>query len=139
VLARILPDDQIAGWLTQNDLKTGSGKFWSKEAVTSLRSYRQFPKHSPERQRVEGWMALNHAAAFMGIAPKTLRRAAEQKVIPAAHPLAKGPWVFRQSDLATQQAKRLIERVRNRSQWGAGPNPEQIDLSLSTTWRDEAL
>jgi len=139
VLARILPDEQIAGWLTQNDLKTGSGKFWSKEAVTSLRSHRQFPKHSPESQRGEGWMTLNHAAAFMGIAPKTLRRAAEQQVIPAAHPLAKGPWVFRQSDLATPPAKRLIERVRNRGREGAGPNPGQIDLSLSTTWRDEAL
>jgi hypothetical protein len=133
VLTRILPDEQIAGWLNQNDLKTGSGKFWTKEAVASLRSYRQLPKHSPERQRVEGWMTLTDAAAFMGIAPKTLRRAVEQQEFPGAHPLAKGPWVFRRADLETPQAKHLIEKARNRSRWGVGPNPGQIDLSLSTT------
>ncbi len=133
VLTRINSDEQIAGWLTQNDLRTGSGKFWTKEAVTSLRSYRHFPNHSPERQRSEGWMTLTQAAAFLGITAKTLRRAVEQQEIPAAHPLARGPWVFRRADLETPQAKLLVERVRNRDRWGTGPNPGQMDLSLSTT------
>jgi len=114
-------------------LKTGTGKFWTKEAVASLRSHRQFPKHTPERQRAEGWMTLTQAAAFLDISPKTLRRAAEQQEIPAGHPLAKGPWLFRQADLETPKAKHLIERARHRSRRGAGPNPGQIDLSLSTT------
>jgi DNA invertase Pin-like site-specific DNA recombinase len=127
-LARILPDNQIAGWLTQNGLCTGSGSFWTKEAIASARNCRQIPRHSAERQQTEGWMALYQAASFAGVSPKTLRRAAETKEVPALHPLPAGPWIFKRSDLETPEVKLLFQRAKNRCSDGSGPNPGQLSL-----------
>ena len=59
-------------------------------------------------------MNLTRSAALLGVSPKTLRLAAEQREIEAAHPLADGPWLFRRSTLQSEAATRLVERVRNR-------------------------
>ena len=133
VLRRITSDDNIAGWLNQNGLRTGSGKFWTKEAVASVRNARQIAPHSVERQQAEGWMTLTQAADFTGISTKTLRRAAQGQEIPALHPLPGGPWVFRRADLESPQGRQLIERVKNRHRDGGGQCSGQLPLSLSTT------
>lgn len=133
-LARVLSDSTIAGCLNQHDLRTGSGNFWTKEAVASSRSCRQIPRHSPERQQNEGWMTLTQAAAFAGVSPKTLRRAVENQEIPALHPLPEGPWVFKRADLETPDAKQIIQRAKSRIRNGSGPNSGQLPLGLSTPW-----
>jgi hypothetical protein len=133
LLARILPDNQIAGWLTQSGLRTGAGNFWTKEAVASARNSRQIPRYSAQRQQIEGWMTLGQAAQFAGVSPKTLRRAVENQELPALHPLPEGPWIFKRPDLETPEARRLVQRVKNRCPEGSGPDPGQLPLSLSTT------
>ena len=133
LLARILPDSLIAGYLTQNGQRTGAGNFWTKEAVASARNCRQIPRYSPERQQAEGWMTLNQASALAGVSAKTLRRAAESREIPALHPLPEGPWIFRHADLETAQAKAFLNRIIHRQKQGSGPNSGQLPLSLSTT------
>jgi len=133
LLARVLPDSLIAGYLTQSGHRTGAGNFWTKEAVASARNCRQIPRHSPERQQTEGWMTLTQASAFAGISAKTLRRAAENKQIPALHPLSEGPWIFQRADLETSQAKMFVSRAKHRGKQGMGPHPGQLPLSLSTT------
>ena len=133
LFARILPDSAIAGCLTQNGLRTGTGNFWTKEAVASSRNCRQIPRYSTQRQQSEGWMTLTQAAEFIGVSPKTLRRAVEKQEIPALHPLPKGPWVFSRADLETPKAKEIFNRGRSQSTEGAGPDSGQLPLSLSTT------
>jgi DNA invertase Pin-like site-specific DNA recombinase len=133
LLSRVLPDNQIAGWLNQQGLLTGGGNFWTKEAVASARNYRQIPKYSAERQKVEGWMTLSQAAAFLQITRKTLKRAVENKKVPALHPISDGPWIFQRADLETPEAKMLIHRVKNRYSEGVGPIAGQLSLSLSNT------
>jgi hypothetical protein len=55
-------------------------------------------------------MNLTQGAAFLGISPKTLRLAAEQREIEALHPLPDGPWLFKRSALQTEAASHLVER-----------------------------
>ena len=132
-LAQICNDDLIAGLLNRNGLRTGPGNRWTRERVTSLRSYNKIPCHCPERQRSEGWMNLTQAAAFLGVSQKTLRLAVERGEIEAQHPLADGPWLFNRSALQSQAADQVVKRARHRKETPAGPSDPQQDLLLSST------
>src|SRR5262249_16369969 len=78
-LALVCSDDVIAGLLNRNGLRTGHGNRWTRERVTSLRSHYEIPVYRSETAEAEGWMNLTQAAASLGISPKTLRLAAEQR------------------------------------------------------------
>ena len=132
-LAHVCNDDLIAGVLNRNGLRTGPGNRWTRERVTSLRSYNKIPCHCPDRQRAEGWMNLTQAAAFLGVSQKTLRSAVERGEIEAEHPLADGPWLFNRSALTSQAADQLVKRARRRTETPAGPSDAQQDLLLSST------
>ncbi len=103
-LARICKDRLIAGYLTRNGLLTARGNRWSALAVTSLRNNRGIPVYSPAIRQAEGWMNLTAAAAHLGVAAKTLRRAAERGDVPAKHPLKDGPWVFNCSEALVHES-----------------------------------
>ena len=132
-LAQICPDRVIAGVLNRNGLRTGRGNWWKQEGVTSLRSWGKNPKYSAERQQVEGWLNLTQAAAYLGVGPKTLRRAVERGEVPAVHPLSDGPWIFRRDDLDQASAQEVVLRARNRGKHPAGQAPGQLSLWKSTT------
>jgi DNA invertase Pin-like site-specific DNA recombinase len=132
-LVRVCSDDVIAGLLNRNDLRTGHGNRWTRERVTSLRSHHQIPVYRPETAEAEGWMNLTRAAALLGVSPKTLRRAAEQREIEALHPLEEGPWLFKRSTLEAEAAQRLVDRIRGRRSIPAGQPNRQPDLFVSTT------
>jgi len=127
LLSRIGSDEQIAGWLNHQHLRTGKGNFWTNAAVASLRNTRSFPAYSPERRKVEGWMTLKEAAAHLGISTTSLRQAAEAHKIPALHPLSLGPWIFKREDLETTAAKEVVQRVPRRRE-GAEPDARQMPL-----------
>jgi DNA invertase Pin-like site-specific DNA recombinase len=133
LLTRTCNDDIIAGLLTRNGLRTGAGNRWTRERVTSLRSYNKIPRHCPEKQRSGGWMNLTQAAAFLGISQKTLRLAVERGEIEAEHPLADGPWLFNRSALQSPAVDQLIKRTRHRRETPAGPSDDQQNLLLSST------
>ena len=133
LLSRICKDDLIAGLLNRNGLRTGPGNRWTRERVTSLRSYNKIPRHCPERQRSEGWMNLTQPAAALGVSQKTLRLAAERGEIEAEHPLADGPWPFKRSALKCRAADQLAKRARRRRRTPAGPDDAQQGLLLSST------
>ena len=132
-LTLICPDAQIAGWLNRNGLRTGRGNRWTKERVTSLRSKREIPIHSPERRKAEGWLTLKEAAAYVRLTPKTLRRTVERGEINAMHPLREGPWIFKRDDLDQPRAHEILSRVRQRHGNPAGQDPGQLTLGQSTT------
>jgi predicted site-specific integrase-resolvase len=77
-------------------------------------------------------MALNRAAEYLGITPKTLRRAAEAGKIAVKHPLADGPWIFHRTDL--EQWKGRTEILKNRGAGDpTGPAANQESFGFSTT------
>src|ERR1700759_2168717 len=77
-LVLITSDDLIASLLNRNGLKTGNGNRWTRERVTSLRSYHHIPVFKPADDGIEPWLNLGNAAKLLKIAPKTLRLAAER-------------------------------------------------------------
>jgi hypothetical protein len=114
-------------------LEPGHGNRWTRERVTSFRSYHTIPVYRPETAEADGWMNLTRAAAVLGVSPKTLRVAAEQRQIEAEHPLEEGPWLFMSSTLQSEAAKCLVDRVRSRRATPAGQRNRQPDLFASMT------
>ena len=133
VLARICSDDLIAGVLNRNGLRTGRGNRWTRERVTSLRSYHKIPRYCPDKRRQQRWLNLTESAALLGISTRTLRLAVERGEIRGEHPLTDGPWVFSRQDLETEAAQTVVLRAKSRNGNPAVPNPAQQDLPFSST------
>ncbi|HYZ23946.1 MAG TPA: recombinase family protein [Rhodopila sp.] len=122
-LILIASDDLIAGALNRNGLLTGNGNRWTRERVTAVRSSYRIPVHCPAPEGAEPYMNLSKAAKFIGIAPKTLRIAAEAGEIEAVHPLPDGPWIFSLDVLNGPAAQRIAARARTRPGLAAGRHP----------------
>jgi hypothetical protein len=137
-LVFICDDKLVASILNRNGIVTARGHRWSRMAITSLRNKRGIAVHSPERQRAEGWMNLTEAAAHLGVSPKTVRRAVEDGAIDAMHPLHDAPWIFKRADIDAPAFRERFER-RLRRKTPAGPDRRQLDLTISTTYRGEAV
>ena len=132
-LAQIASDDIIAGVLNRNGLVTGNGNRWTKERIAALRSYRKIPVFKPEPDDRAPWLNLSSAARLLGVAPKTLRLAAEAGEIEADHPIADGPWVFERTELSKPAAQQLSKRARQSPKHPAVSHPDQQNLFPSTT------
>lgn len=132
-LVLIADDNLIAGVLNRNGLMTGNGNRWTRERVTALRSYHKIPVFRPAEDGEEPWLNLGKAARLLGVAPKTLRLAAESGKIESIHPLADGPWMFCRSTLSKPEAMRLVERARQNPKHPAGSHSDQQSLFPSTT------
>jgi hypothetical protein len=132
-LVLIANDDLIAGILNRNGLVTGHGNRWTRERVSALRSHHKIPVFRPAPDGNEPWLNLNKAAGLLGIAPKTLRLAAEAGEIEAGHPLPDGPWLFRRSTLGEPAAQRVVHRARQNPNHPAGSHPDQQNLFSSIT------
>lgn len=131
-LARICPDQLIAGILNRNGLQTGRGNRWTQERVTALRSHYRIACYSRETRVAEGWLNLTEAAALVGLSPRTLRLAVERGEITAEHPLSEGPWIFQRNALGTDAARALVQRVRQ-GDTPAVPPDQQRAFTFSST------
>lgn len=132
-LVLIANDDLIAGILNRNGLVTGHGNRWTRERVTALRSHHKIPVFRLAPDGIEPWLNLNKAARLLGVAPKTLRLAAEAGEIEGVHPLPDGPWIFSRSALCQSAAQRIVARARQNPKYPAGSHPDQQNLFSSTT------
>jgi hypothetical protein len=111
-LAHVCPDEYIALVLNRNGRRTGMRNPWSAGRVASLRKSHGIPAHSEQRQRDEGWMNLTQAAASLGVALATVRRAIEGGSLAALHPLADGPWIVCRDELARPEVRGHFARLR---------------------------
>src|ERR1700737_709420 len=132
-LVLIANADLIAGTLNRNGLVTGNGNRWTRERVTSLRSNYRIPVYRPAQDGIEPYLNLSKAARLLGIAPKTLRIAAESGEIEALHPLPEGPWIFSRSALTDSEAQKIVIRARTSASYPTGLHPDQQNLFFSTT------
>jgi DNA invertase Pin-like site-specific DNA recombinase len=131
VLARICPDEVIASFLSRNGLQTGRGNRWTKERVTSLRSYYKIPRYRPEARKRDGWLNLSEAAEYLGTSTTTLRLAIERGDVDALHPLPNGPWLLRRDALDRSQVRARFERLRSGTR-ASEPSSSQLDLGISS-------
>jgi hypothetical protein len=132
-LVLIASDDLIAGILNRNGLVTGHGNRWTRERVTAHRSHHKIPVFRPAPNGNEPWLNLNKAARLLGVAPKTLRLAAEAGEIEGIHPLHDGPWIFSRSELGKPSALHIAHRARQNAKHPAGSHPDQQNLFPSAT------
>ncbi|KXF74667.1 DNA recombinase [Paramesorhizobium deserti] len=132
-LVLIASDDQIAGILNRNSLVTGHGNRWTRERVTAHRSHHKIPVFRLAPDGNEPLLNLNKAARLLGVAPKTLRLAAEAGEIEGVHPLPDGPWIFSRSELGKPLAQQIAHRARQNPKYPAGSHPDQQNLFPSTT------
>jgi hypothetical protein len=132
-LARVAKDDVIAGILNRNGIQTGNAHRWTRERVTSLRSSYRIPVYRPAEDGVEPWLNLRQASALVGVAPRTLRIAAERGDLDALHPLDDGPWLFRRAEIEGPAAQTLALRARSNPRHPAVSDPGQQNLFTSTT------
>jgi DNA invertase Pin-like site-specific DNA recombinase len=116
VLARVSSDRMIASILNRHGLRTGKGNRWTVMRVTSLRHHHDIPCYSAESEVAKEWLNLTKAARALGVSQRALRDAARRGEVPAEHPLAEGPWVFRRSDLETEAARGVAARAQQRSE-----------------------
>jgi DNA invertase Pin-like site-specific DNA recombinase len=132
-LVLIANDDLIAGILNRSGLVTGHGNRWTRERVTALRSHHKIPVFRPATDGKEPWLNLTNAAHLLGVAPKTLRLAAEAGEIEGIHPLPDGLWIFNRATLDEPAAQRIVHRARRNAKYPAGSHPDQQNLFASTT------
>jgi DNA invertase Pin-like site-specific DNA recombinase len=133
VLSRIYSDEMIAGVLNRAKLTTARGNYWTRALVTSLRFNHEIKCHDAQRQAAEGWLNLSQAARVVGVSNRTLRIAIERGYIAAERPIACGPWVLNKQALESEDAKRLLDRVRLGRSSPTVPSSVQTVLDLSTT------
>lgn len=129
-LARLCPDDMIAGLLNRNGLRTGRGNRWTRERVTSMRAYHKIPACRQEERQQQGWLTLTESAKLLDVSTRTLRLAIERGEIAAEHPLGDGPWILHRDQLTTEAAQAISERARNRQRNPAVPSPNQKTLGF---------
>lgn len=99
--------------------------------MTGVRSNYGIPVYRESVDGTEPWLNLSQAAAIAGVAPRTLRLAAERGEIDATHPLAEGPWIFSRADLNGSVARNLAQRVKMHQKHPAVPDPAQQTLFTS--------
>jgi hypothetical protein len=102
-------------------------------ASPSLRSSYRIPVFRNPPEGEELWLNLSQAAAVVGVAPRTLRLAAERRDVKAIHPLPDGPWVFSRPDLKAPTALKLAELSSRSSKHPAEHDVAQQSLFASTT------
>ncbi len=132
VLARVCDDEQIAGYLNRNGLRTGRGNRWTKERVTSLRSKRKIPRHTAERQQAGGWINLTQAAEHLGVSMRALRQAIERGHVNAEHPLQDGPWVFQRTTLDAPDVLSRFAHLPNSRGGATIPSSGQLPFVIPT-------
>ena len=132
-LARICDDAMIANVLNRNGTLTARGNRWSRGRVCSYRSKHGIPKYNDARRIEEGWLNLTQAADHLAVSPRALRKAVQRGEIPALHPLADGPWLFRREHLETQAAQASVERIKHRRRGGGLRDAQTLSLYQSST------
>ena len=96
--------------------------------MTALRSSYRIPVYCEAANGIEPWLNLSEAATIVGVAPRTLRLAAERGEINATHPLENGPWIFSRADLDNTAAHDLALRTKTHPRHPALPDSAQQNL-----------
>ena len=127
-LTHVLPDEAIAGVLNKNNIRTGRGNRWMRSRVCSFRYKRGIAPYDEESRKREGWMTLTEAAEHLGVSALPLRKAIQRNELHALHPMPNGPWILQRSDIDTDNARAIAERIKQRRKGGVLQSPNQLNL-----------
>jgi DNA invertase Pin-like site-specific DNA recombinase len=104
-------DGQIAAVLNRNGLRTGKGKPWDQSRVATARRNHGIsgqPRNLPDSELLN----LKQAARYCRVSQGTIRRLAEQGILPMQQVVPLAPWEIRQEDLDSEQVRCVLLRLR---------------------------
>ena len=110
-LARMLPDELIAGLLNRLGKKTGKGNSWTKSRVCSFRSARGIDVYREGERQERGELILSEAAEQLAVDRVVIRRLIRSGILPARQACKGAPWIIRKealdcSDVLDELSKR---------------------------------
>jgi hypothetical protein len=104
-------DAEIANVLNRLGRRTGKGKRWNQDRVSSARQ-----KHSIRGQSSPlvdpAVLNMNEAARHCGVSDTTIRRMVEAGVLPMKQVVPWAPWEILRSDLDSELVRRIVDRLR---------------------------
>jgi DNA invertase Pin-like site-specific DNA recombinase len=94
-------DQDIAASLNRMGLRTGQGKTWNANRVSSLR--RVHGIHAYRSAEKDGeWLTMSEAARQLGVTNHVVRRLIKERILAAEQVVPDAPYQIRASDLQTQ-------------------------------------
>ena len=98
-LARMLPDELIAGLLNRLGKKTGEGNSWTKGRVCSFRSARGIAVYREGERQERGELILSEAAEQLAVDPVVIPRLIRSGILPARQACKGAPWIIQREAL----------------------------------------
>ena len=124
-LARMLPDELIAGLLNRLGRKTGKGNNWTKSRVCSFRFARRIGVYREGERRERGELILSEAAEQLGVGRVVVRRLIRSGILPARQACKGVPWII------DKEAFEPPEVLAGLSKGGPlTPHPNQTNLDF---------
>ena len=95
-LAKLYPDDVIAGILNRQGRRTATGQRFTAGHVGNLRRYHKMDRYQPQADLSEGELVtVQKAAEILGVAPSTLHRSLNDGFIVGEQITTGAPWRIR--------------------------------------------
>ena len=99
-LAKLYPDDVIAGILTRQGRKTATGQRFTAGHVGNLRRYHKMDRYQPQAEVSEGKsVTVQKAAEILGVVPSTLHRWLTAGFIVGEQITPGAPWRIRMTEV----------------------------------------
>ena len=130
-LARMLPDELIAGLLNRLGRKTGRGNSWTKSRVCSFRSARRIAVYPDGERHERDELILSETAEQLGVDPVVVRRLFRSGILPARQACKGAPWIIRREALDRPE---VLAALSNRGP--LTPHPKQTNLDFYDIARD---
>ncbi len=124
-LARMLPDELIAGLLNRLGKKTGKGNSWTKSRVCSFRSTRGIAVYRDGERQERGELILSEAAERLDVDPVVIRRLIRSGILAARQACKGAPWIIREEALACTEVLNALSQRRPLT-----PDPNQTSFDF---------
>jgi len=124
-LARMLPDELIAGLLNRLGRKTSKGNSWTKSRVRSFRSARDIAVYREGERRDRGELILSEAAERLGVHPFVIRRLIRSGALPARQACKGAPWIIKEDAINSAEVQAGLSNTSPLT-----PNPKQKNFTF---------
>ena len=124
-LARMLPDELIAGLLNRLGRKTGKDNSWTKSRVCSFRSARRIAVYREGERQERGELVLSEAAHQLAVDPVVIRRLIRSGILPARQACKGAPWIIHKEALELPE---VLAGLTKRGPLTPHPNQTSLDF-----------
>ena len=124
-LARMLPDELIAGLLNRLGRKTGKGNSWTKSRVCSLRSARGIAVYREGERQERDELILSEVAEQLAVDPVVIRRLIRSGILPARQACKGAPWIIQREALDCPEVLAGLPKRRPLT-----PDPKQTSMDF---------